>query len=251
MTGHQINSLVGDLVAMAQAMERLPQVESEASDLRSQLSQHQSTIQRLELKLMDRSSELDALNQRIRSLEVERDEAQFHALEADDRTSRALDFIKATFGNAGSLIQALEPPVPQPEVKPEPMPEPQVTDPFQPQGESASPLPNATTDGHITGDQASQPVITATQSSTNPAPEVAAQPDPSQAVVGSDASGQTLADTKADAFAEYSSGDQSFSMPAQAKPFEGRRYSDVVKAGNYPNRDEWEAGGGTVDNWYA
>ena len=32
MTGHQINSLVGDLVAMAQAMERLPQVEADLAN---------------------------------------------------------------------------------------------------------------------------------------------------------------------------------------------------------------------------
>jgi hypothetical protein len=120
MTGHQINSLVGDLVAMAQAMEKLPLVEAALDEARIELDHKVSTIQRLELKLMDRAGEIDKLNASIRELEVAKDVAETMFLEADDRTARALDFVKTMFGSAGSLIQALEPvkAQPEPEAKP-------------------------------------------------------------------------------------------------------------------------------------
>ena len=101
-----IDNFVGSLVEMAKAYEELPMVQRQLNDLRSELDKAQDTIASREIKIMQLSQEADLLNSRIRSLEVERDDAQFHALEADDRTQRALDFIKATFGNAGSLIQA-------------------------------------------------------------------------------------------------------------------------------------------------
>ena len=116
MSPHAMNTFVSDLVLMAQATERLPVVEAELSEARDQLNTMSNTIQRLELKLMDRATQIDDLHKAVREAEVAKDAAETMFLEADERTSRALDFIKATFGNAGSLIQALEP-----TTKPEPV----------------------------------------------------------------------------------------------------------------------------------
>lgn len=107
-------TFTSELVRMARAAEELPKVREELAESRNTINSYLDTIQRLETKLMARANELTKAQGRIRSLEVERDDAQFHALEADDRTQRALEFIKATFGNAGQVIQALEPPVPTP-----------------------------------------------------------------------------------------------------------------------------------------
>lgn len=110
MTGHQINSLVGDLVAMAQAMERLPQVEAELDRANTVIEDQAKAIQRLEIKLIDAKAEADALQSTIRTLEASRDDAEFRFLEAEDRTASALAFVRTVFGNAGALIQALDPP---------------------------------------------------------------------------------------------------------------------------------------------
>lgn len=110
-----VHNFVHDLVAMAQAMEQLPQVQADLQTLRNEVNHAYDTIQRLELKLLDRTDEIDKLNATIRELEVAKDAAETMFLEADDRTLRALEFIKTQFGAAGSLIQALEPAKLQPE----------------------------------------------------------------------------------------------------------------------------------------
>ena len=85
MTGHQINSLVGDLVAMAQAMERLPHVEAELYKANTAIEDYAKQVQRLELKLLDKATEIDKLHSDIRALEVAKDSAETMFLEADDR----------------------------------------------------------------------------------------------------------------------------------------------------------------------
>jgi hypothetical protein len=94
---------------MAQAMEQLPQVREELRDTQDRLNAALATVQRLELKLMDRAADIDTLNLTIRNLEVSRDDAELRFLEAEDRTEKALAFVRSTFGNAGQLLQALEP----------------------------------------------------------------------------------------------------------------------------------------------
>jgi hypothetical protein len=69
-------------------------------------------------------AEIDALHAKVRDTEAQRDDAELRFHEGQDRTRSALDFIKSTFGSAGSLIQALEPPAPvEPVVEAQPVPE--------------------------------------------------------------------------------------------------------------------------------
>jgi hypothetical protein len=110
MSPHAQTSFVNDLVVMAKAYEELPGVREELRTTRDQLDAAVATVQRLELKLIDRASQIDVLNSSIRQLEVSRDDAELRFLEADDRTEKALAFVRTTFGNAGQLLQALEPP---------------------------------------------------------------------------------------------------------------------------------------------
>lgn len=117
MTGHQINSLVGDLVAMAQAMERLPQVEAELANANHAIALLESDKQSLWDDLEQSKKYNASLEQKVHDAEVAKDAAETMFLEADDRTARALDFVKAQFGAAGSLIQALEPPRVEPVVE--------------------------------------------------------------------------------------------------------------------------------------
>jgi hypothetical protein len=260
MTGHQINSLVGDLVAMAQAMERLPQVEAELTTVRRELDDKAATIQRLELKLMERSNEINEHLARIRSLEVERDDAQFHALEADDRTQRALDFIKATFGNAGALIQALEPPAaPKPEptaaevpvqaVQSASEPRPLIENPIEQMPEVAS-APSGEPSTGVSADTHNPPAteVPSTAPTSSPASEVAqpGEPDAFAASPMPSVTNEATVQTATD-------GSQTSSMSAEKPngPYVGKRYSEVVASGQWPTREQWEAGGGTEENWFA
>lgn len=292
MSPNNPGNFVNDLVEMASAFKRLPEVEAELADVRQQAAKAQDTIQRLEMKLMERSNEISMHLARIRSLEVERDDAQFHALEADDRTQRALDFIKATFGNAGALIQALEPPAaPKPEQADTSVPvqavqsaaEPRAIDnpiycdpqaPFlstddgkpepsigevasAPLGEphigAAIPTSNASPDGVSSADGAAS-----TSTDAPSAPEVAAQPgEPATATSSASeqvATVETPTASQSDTAHNAATPPDAPTVDPSQKPvgiYTGRRYSDVVKGGSWPTREQWEAGGGTVDNWFA
>jgi hypothetical protein len=276
MSPNNPGNFVNDLVEMASAFKRLPEVEAELAEARREAAKAMDTIQRLEHKLLDRSNEITEHLSRIRSLEVERDDAQFHALEADDRTQRALDFIKATFGNAGALIQALEPPAPPksepaaPEVPVQPVqpaapmtnpvysdpngqflstddgkPEPNIPEAAQgaPLGESQTPM---------TSGSPSTTAHDGTHSSADasPAPEVAQPGEPTGTDAAPTASPTPSGATDASGTSATEPG--GFSMKPIERPYAGKRYSEVVKDGkHWPTRDQWEAGGGTVDNWYA
>lgn len=276
-----VDNFVGSLVEMAKAYERMPSVEAELRDAQATIDKAQATIQRLELKLIERSNEIDSLHSRIRELEVSRDEAQFQALEADDRTQRALDFIKATFGNAGALIQALEPPAPPqpqpttPDVPVQAMPEApssKFSDEMKAQaqehtipadgglaapdvGESAS-HPTAT--GQVpTTDTAHNPSAeTAIAASTpSPAPEVAASPgEPTTGSADGAATGPTPAGTPDNASADPSPDAPTVDSSAKpVGPYAGKTWSQVRSEQGYApvHREEWLKGGGTLDNWYA
>lgn len=113
---HTMSNFFHEFAAAAQAMEELPIVKAALEGAKAESADLRDIIQRLELQAIDRKNEIDVLNARIRSLEVERDDAQFQALEEQDRTSAFKRFVEAMFGQAGNLLQASAPAA---EVKPE------------------------------------------------------------------------------------------------------------------------------------
>lgn len=109
MSPHAVNSFVSDLVTMAQAMERLPQIEHELSAANAEVHDWKARYDLLALDLEQSRSYATKLEAAVHDAEVAKDAAETMFLQADDRTMRAVEFIKAQFGAAGSLIQALEP----------------------------------------------------------------------------------------------------------------------------------------------
>lgn len=118
-----VNNFVHDLVAMAKAMEDLPVVQAQLDESQKLHSETLDHAAKLEERILSYKHEIDALHAKVRCTEAERDDAELRFLESEDRTRSALDFIKTTFGSAGSLIQALEPP---PKVEPVAQAEPEV-----------------------------------------------------------------------------------------------------------------------------
>lgn len=102
---HQnVSSLVSDLVQMAEATRRLPEVERELADMRSASSRDGDTIARLERKLMDRSAEIDELRAKLRSVEAERDDAGFRQLEAEDKSNDLHNVVEGVLSTLGETL---------------------------------------------------------------------------------------------------------------------------------------------------
>jgi hypothetical protein len=249
MSPHAVNNFVSDLVLMAQAMEKLPIVEHE-------LSAAKSTINSLEQRLIDRASDMDQakiyaaqLEQKVHDLEVAKDAAETMFLEADDRTARALDFVKATFGNAGSLIQALEPPK---AVEPQPVPE----------GLHSEPIPQVVDTRPIMSDDEHEAVLKQSreqgQSEADPIPlyddpQDQSAADPTASVDHTSMSPDAFTTTSAP---ETNSAITDASPPSWAsptppdtkpKPYAGMKYSDWPK---YVSYHDWIDGGGTEHSYY-
>lgn len=105
MTGQEhISSLVSDLVTMAEATRRLPEVERELREARAAAQGDGETIARLEIRLQQRNAEIDELRSRIRSLEVERDDASFRELEAQDKVNALVGVIDSTLSTLGQSL---------------------------------------------------------------------------------------------------------------------------------------------------
>jgi len=252
MSPNNPGNFVNDLVEMAKAFEALPKVTADLEDARKEIAGLANTVARLEAKLLDRANEINGLQSTVRSREVERDDAQFHALEADDRTSRALDFIKATFGNAGTLIQALEPPRQEP-VNLEPVRPAEVTSTPEPEGlhttQPDEPRPYL--------DQVSEGVPFKEIYSPSPAPEVApAHPTPT-----TDANStveQSVTSASSEGTGNATSGEPSggFSAPPIDRgKYHGLTYSKAHEVEgvhfSWPSKDEWLSDGGSLDDFYA
>lgn len=230
MTGHQINSLVGDLVAMAQAMERLPQVEAECRMRDETITAMRKNLEELDADLEQARSYAASLEQKVRDAEVAKDQAETMFLEADERTSRALDFIKATFGNAGSLIQALEP------VKEVPVPlEHTLSSGHMEAGSSGQSMAGSTALNEISHFEAG-----VQGQSEAPLPDVPLTTDHSAPlpVPSADA-----AHGSNDSWAGPASTD---TPPAPKPPFSGVNYIDVK---GWHSREDWLAGGGTNESY--
>lgn len=117
------DNFIHSLVEMSKAFEELPNVQQALAERERSEAMLAKQVQDREESILRLKQELEAKNETIRKVEAERDDAELRFLEADDRTHKALEFIKTSFGSAGALIQSLEPP-PAPQSQPQPNPTP-------------------------------------------------------------------------------------------------------------------------------
>lgn len=265
MSPHAANSLIGDLVEMAKAAESMPILQSQLKACEEKIAEMGAHIQRLELRAHDYKAEIEGLHSQIRTLEVSRDDAELRFLEADDRTEKALAFVRSVFGNAGQLLQALEPP------KAEEPKEVEVT--------SSAPSSAYASDGAVSpGEQGplAQPEAASigSQGSPQESGERAADPtanspfgNESQIVASQDAEtkedaaprtiaeGQSEVPPTAQASPEPVNSTSAMSQdgaeqdkrPDPAKPYVGKKYHDHPY---YVSLSGWLAGGGTEESYH-
>jgi hypothetical protein len=243
-----VGNFVHDLVEMAKAMEELPHVQAALTESEREANRLAQSVQAREESILRLKAEIDALHAKVRSTEAERDDAELRFLESDERTHKALEFIKSGFGAAGSLIQALEPPaqvepvVEATPIEPKAIDNPLYDDPQAPQGQSAVDPTTPTNDGASVGNNTS---LTASvpQNTFNSEGMAAPATDPTAAPIlnspmsGSEGSGL---DTSVPNAASPST--------EGAKPYANKRYVDHPV---YVALIDWLAGGGTEAAYYA
>lgn len=110
-----VGNFVHDLVEMAKATERLPEIEAEVRDLTARNEALQKHNQGLEENILTYKSEIDRHLATIRDLEVARDDAEFRFLELDEKCGKL--HTKALDLQAGieDLVKGLNETMPQPE----------------------------------------------------------------------------------------------------------------------------------------
>lgn len=230
-----INSFVGDLVEMARAMEELPGIKAKLDEAYALLEEERKTVQDRELCIQQLKADGDIMQECINTLEVARDDAELRFLEADERTQRALGFVKTMFGSAGGLIQSLEPPVPEPVVQAQPVdPKPEQTEGA---GES-HPITSSETPSETVG---SGTYTTESDSWASRPGQSEADPIASTDATTSGNVSSATVETKEDALPEASS-----SEPLGR--YSGRRYYDHP---TYVPLHDWLDGGGSEEdyNW--
>lgn len=244
-----VGNFVADLVEMAKATERLPQVEAELAEVKAHAVDLAQTVQNRELRIMALNDEIAALQTQLRNAEVSRDDAELRFLEADDKLARVLNLVRGMGETLGQVIVTAEP---------ERQPEPVVYQaPPSNWGQSAAdPTANSTSDHSVPSVQTPD-TATISTIQTDPAPEVAAPTDPTVSSVTGDgpspdsAAAMTNAETPADATSQEQSstapGEGDF--PIHPQPYAGKNWSELPLDERPYTKEHWLSGGGSVEGW--
>jgi hypothetical protein len=137
---HHVNDLASSFVAMAAAYEQLPKVQADLASMEKYNDSLHETIQRLELKAIERNNEISGLRTQLSAMEAERDNALMQFLECDDAKTTLVRTLEIMARDIAGVLQAIAPvPEPQPvTVVPETMPlvDGSLTSPFEPKAEA-------------------------------------------------------------------------------------------------------------------
>lgn len=212
-----VYNILSAITEAKNALEREPQLQSRITELERSLNQSQSHAQELETRIIGYKSNIDHLNEKVRSLEVERDDMGFRQLEAEDKLDALRMVVKSFMANAESHM-----PKPVEVVQAEPVSEP---------------IPVAST---------------ATGSNSNPSPEPTQPPHPieatgqSESPLSSSATTTQVGETTAGA---TSTATHSESAPSPW-PYEGKTHTEVFgDLKHHISFSEWLAGGGSENGW--
>jgi hypothetical protein len=206
---------------MAKAFEELPKVQAELESAKHDINGYLATIQRLELRLIDRANEIDNLNVKVRTVEVERDHAETMFLETDDKLIKAKSVLQTLIGNAGDFLRVVEPPKPEPEPVAEPKAEvdPYVNEPTLTENDKSVAYPPTEEAPHSV-DPIAAPSWAANTLPQGSAPDAGAASDESAAssTTGERAADPTASATPSETGNAVTSGTASSSESVSAQP---------------------------------
>lgn len=111
-------SPVADMIAALHAGEaakaRVPELEAARADLANKLDAAQYHNQRLEENILAYKNTIADLTSKVRSLEVERDDASFRVLETEDKFDKLKAAIRHATGDLDATLMQVDPPKPEP-----------------------------------------------------------------------------------------------------------------------------------------
>jgi hypothetical protein len=212
-----VTDVLSAITLASEALAREPKLKSQIYALENDLKVSQETVQSRELAIVEYKRQIDDLTNRNRSLEVERDQAQFRTLELEETIHNAVGIFKSASGNLSAALAVIDPPKPEPVVE-QPAAE-QVSGSYFADGEKISgsiPVPEQ---------------VTESQPPSNPTSESAyhSEPTPTADPVG---------------FAGLT--DTSVNIPGK---FTGKRWSDIPASERTYFYTEWLANGGDAKGW--
>lgn len=223
-----INSFVGDLVAMAKAMEDLPIAQARVQELEANLNNAEQRVQNREIAIHDYKSEIETLQAKLREAEVAKDQAETMFLEQADLVSLSVQNGKVIKEMIESWMIKIDPP------RAEPTPASTVgtqADTDQSSGQSADPLPE-----NVIGQDAVASATTTSQSVADAKDYHTAQGQ----------SADPFSVPKQEDFVSSSpvlpTETVIGSIPTNSSPYFGKRYYDHP---TYVPFTDWLAGGGT------
>lgn len=118
MSGQHIGDLASSFVEMAKAYEELPRIKAELAEANRAFNHASDTIQRLELKLIDRNTTIDELHAKVREAEVARDDAELRFLEADEKLGKVAKALQVAGESVGLALRRPEPVITEPVAEP-------------------------------------------------------------------------------------------------------------------------------------
>lgn len=237
-----INSFVGDLVAMAQAMDELPKVQAQLEVSKGENEAFLQMVQDREVAIVNYKREIETLNSLIRSLEVERDDAAFRTLELEDKATQVLGWLGDIKSGTEGIARLLSPLKPEPVIEPvgeaavsAPEAEPGQSEPLptQPSG----PVDTAPATLIDTGNNA--PVTIGAEPTSNASPNTTTETSPYGESLAADTGPDTIDPTNARSLTEADI------IPATGK-YHGLNYWDLPQ---FINEDDWVANGGDLNNY--
>lgn len=244
MTSEHVSSFVTDLVEMAKAMERVPQLEQQLKDSQREWSNAYERTVELESLLEASRRYAASLEQRCHDLEVSRDDAELRFLECDDAKSTLVRTLESLIGDAKGVLAAVTPPEPTP--VPTPVVEPRDTY----QGVKTEPSPFVSTETQSSGDgqvMASPSADASSSEGTSVGESAPHWTEPVDIVAGQSAADPTApsSPTPTSPSAPPAEPSATAALPSPG-PYTGRYYIDVA---GFISRQDWLAGGGSEENY--
>src|SRR6266850_8445562 len=108
MTNENISGFLNSIAEAKRAFDAEPEYQSRIAELERDKQRLGETVASRELRIHQLKQDQETLTQRLRSAEVERDDAGFRALEEADRVSNLLTLMRQFVGDGLKAISAIE-----------------------------------------------------------------------------------------------------------------------------------------------
>lgn len=217
-----VQEVLNAISEASQALNREPGYRAEIDSLKGQVEDYAKSLQAREISIVGYKSQIDMLNDKVRSLEVERDDMGFRELETAEKLGDMHKWLKMVMANAEAIM------------------------PKSVEVTQAEPVTEAIPVGSAATESTSPPITHSLyqEEPFTPVPPIQAIDEVGQ----SESPLPPTASTSQDSSPTVTTAQPS--EPVLAKPYEGKTHSQVF--GDFEHHvyySDWLAGGGTHYGW--